>query len=125
MVDTSFTFKGKTLFFDEWIKSGILYVKDIFKENSKLKSTRDILDILDRLNIKRNYYAFDILNQFTLKVNVICNIYNIESCRMLTRDKRNIKTRKIYKHKNITLHISKQCIGVLPDVAFEQFEHSG
>lgn len=72
-----------------------------------------------------NYYDFDILNQFTLKVNVICNIYNIESCRMLTRDKRNIKTRKIYKHKNITLHISKQCIDVLLDVAFEQFEHSG
>lgn len=53
--NTSFNFKGKTLFFDEWIKSGILYVKDIFKENSKLKSTRDILDILDRLNIKNNW----------------------------------------------------------------------
>lgn len=38
--------------FDEWIKSGILYVKDIFKENGKLKSIRDIFD---RLNKKSNW----------------------------------------------------------------------
>lgn len=56
---------------------------------------------------------------------VIYTILSHAECRILTRDKRNIKTRKIYKHKNITLHISKQCIDVLLDVAFEQFEHSG
>lgn len=46
--NTFFTFKGKTLCFGEWIKSRILYVKDIFKENGTLKSTTEILDRLNK-----------------------------------------------------------------------------
>ena len=36
--NTNFKFKGKTLYFENWVKSGLLYVKDIFNENGLLKS---------------------------------------------------------------------------------------
>lgn len=41
-----FNFKGKTICFENWIKSGILYVKDIFEESGTLKSSSDIFDTL-------------------------------------------------------------------------------
>lgn len=41
-----FNFKGKTICFENWIKSGILYVKDIFEENGTLKSSSDIFGTL-------------------------------------------------------------------------------
>ena len=41
-----FTYKDKTLFFHNWVKSNILYVKDIFKDDGTLKTLNDYQDIL-------------------------------------------------------------------------------
>ena len=46
--NTNFKFKGKTLYFEKWVKSGLLYLKDIFNENWLLKSSEQIIDILNK-----------------------------------------------------------------------------
>lgn len=46
--NTSYTFKGKSECIDDWIKSGILYVKDISIENINLKSATEILERLSK-----------------------------------------------------------------------------
>ena len=46
-----FKFKGKTLYFSHWIKSGFYYVKDLFNENS----TKSSEEILQKLAYQRNW----------------------------------------------------------------------
>ena len=46
--NTNFKFKGKTLYFENWVKSGLLYVKDIFNENGLFKSSEPIIGILNK-----------------------------------------------------------------------------
>lgn len=41
-----FKYKGKTLCFLRWIKSGILHVKDLFKKDGKMKTLNELSDIL-------------------------------------------------------------------------------
>ena len=53
--NTNFKLKGKTLYFENWVKSGLLYVKDIFNENGLLKSSEQIIDIL----IKKSNWICD------------------------------------------------------------------
>ena len=43
-----FLFQGKSICFDDWIKSGILYTKDIFNEDGLLKSGEQICDYLKK-----------------------------------------------------------------------------
>ena len=44
----NFLFQGKSICFDEWIKSGILYTKDIFNEDGLLKSGTQICESLKK-----------------------------------------------------------------------------
>lgn len=41
-----FVYKGKTLVFPRWIKSGILYVKDLFKRDGQMKTLNELSDTL-------------------------------------------------------------------------------
>lgn len=43
-----FRYKGKTLYILRWIKSGISYVKDLFKKNGKMKTPNQLSDILSK-----------------------------------------------------------------------------
>ena len=66
--NTSFKYKGKSLYFENWVKSGSLYVKDIFNENGLLKSSEQIIDILNK---KSNcIYEYKIMQQVFKRLSV-------------------------------------------------------
>lgn len=44
--NSSFTYKGKTVCFKNWIKSGILFTKHLFNTNGKLKSLDDFATVI-------------------------------------------------------------------------------
>ena len=64
-----FTYKDKTLFFQNWVKSNILYVKDIFKDDGTLKTLNDHQDILlNKSNLLCEYgVLFRVFKKYTRK----------------------------------------------------------
>ena len=45
-----FSYRGKSIYFPNWLKSNILYVKDLFTDNGVLKTPEDIMRILVNKN---------------------------------------------------------------------------
>ena len=45
-----FSYRGKSIYFPNWLKSNILYVKDLFTNNGVLKPPEDIMRILSNKN---------------------------------------------------------------------------
>ena len=59
-----FRYDSKTLCFEQWIKSGILYVKDLFDENGEIHA---IDYFWDKLKCKNNIYCEYIILKKTLR----------------------------------------------------------
>ena len=61
-----FKFKGKSLYFKNWIKSGFLYVKDLFIDGE----FKDISVFRDSLTHKHNYILKNVFNAYVQKYDV-------------------------------------------------------
>lgn len=46
ITNNHFFFKGKTICFENWIKNGIIYVKEICEEKGTIKSSSDIFETM-------------------------------------------------------------------------------
>ncbi len=65
--------KGKTLYFSNWIKSGLFWIKDLFDHEGNFISERDVLN---KLSIKTNW----LIEYATIK-KVICKLANFINCK--------------------------------------------